>query len=53
MAKTASLAAMVTSLTTEKDITNMVEAKSNSYGRRPYNNNREGEKVIVLLIIPL
>ena len=37
MAKTASLAAMVTSLTTEKDITDMVaDEKSNSYGRRPY-----------------
>ena len=44
MAKTASLAAMVTSLTTEKDITNMVEARkaTATVAVRPYNNNREG-----------
>ena len=52
MAKTASLAAMVTSLTTEKDITNMVEArKATATVAVRITTIEKGEKVIVLLII--
>ena len=52
MAKTASLAAMVTSLTTEKDITNMVEArKAIATVAVRITTIEKGEKVIVLLII--
>jgi type II secretory pathway component PulK len=52
MAKTASLAAMVTSLTTERDITNMVEArKAIATVAVRIITIEKGEKGIVLLII--